>query len=100
MLYRVKKLRRRGIGEFGSAYARKAPMKIIGHHQQAIGDRQQLRTVFLKDQQLVQRIELQELQAGRGKNLGPRHPPEGAFHDSSRPRVAIMERLAEQFVGL
>ena len=77
--------------------AAQRPMEKIRHEQQAIRRFEELRR-RPDGQQLKERVELHELQAGLGENLRARHFFEGLFHHAVGAGVAVMIRLAEHFV--
>ena len=74
-------------------------MEQVGHHQERFGRVQQGRFAQLHGQQLEQRIELQELQARMAEDLLSGNQLEGPPGHIVGPSVAIMERIAQQFVA-
>ena len=61
---RIVELGRGGLGELVGLLARQQPVEQVGHHQQRLGHVQERRILQLHRQQLIQRVELHELQAG------------------------------------
>ena len=95
---RIEALRGGGDGELGDSRAAERPMDEIGHEEQAIGCVEQFRRVLLGSQQLEQRIELHELQAGPSEDLRARHLLEGPLHHPVGAGVTVRVRLSQHFI--
>ena len=74
-------------------------MEQVGHHQQRLGHVQQRRAGQLHRQQLIQRVELHELQAGVAEDFLAADDAEGLFHHAVGAAVAVMVGIAQQFVA-
>src|SRR5207253_2330852 len=61
---------------------------------------QHFRTLGWQREELVERVQLHKLNPRRSEDFGPRHSSKRLLHHSLSARVAIMEWLADQFVGL
>ena len=93
---RVEHLAGAGVGEFVDLDAGEEVVEQVRHEQQRLGRVQQRRAVALQGQQLEQRVEAHELDAGLPEELLARHPGEGRFHDAFGVRIAVVARVAEQ----
>ena len=65
-------------------------MQEIRHQQQGVCRRQQFRVVTLHGEQLVERVQFHELQAGFCENLGAWHAAKGLLQHPPRAGIAIM----------
>ena len=91
-------LRRRGVREFDHATARQQPVEVVGNHQEVFGQSEQFRVLLLHGDQLVQRVDFHELQAGVREDCLLRNLREGVCHQPGRPRVSITIGQPEHFV--
>ena len=94
---RMKALRRRGVREFdrrGCPHRHQWKKSGINSSRSAAASRSAVRP--LKGQQLKQRVELHELQAGLREDLALGNAAERLRENAFRPRVAIVIRLTEQ----
>jgi len=76
----------------------KEPVDEVGHHQQPIGGPEDARLLLLEGEQLIERIELHELQAGRREDFLPRHRLLGDFDHAAGAGIAIADGIAEECV--
>ena len=98
-LDRIVTLARAGVGHLVALHAGQQPVEQVGHHQQRFGDVQQRRARELHRQQLEQRVELHELQAGMAEDLLAADDAEGLGHRVVGAAVAVMVGIAEQLVA-
>ncbi len=88
-----------GVAHLVALHAGQEPMEQVGHHQEGLGDAQQRRAGQLHGQQLVERVELHELQAGVAENLFAADQGERLFHHAVGAAVAIVIGVAQQFIA-
>ena len=72
-------------------------MQRVGDHEQARGPRGQAFACVREE--LEERVEGQELDAGAREDLLPRHDPEHLVHGVRRPRVAVADGRLDQGAG-
>ena len=96
---RIVELARAGLGHLVALHAGQQPVEQVGHHQQRLGHVQQRRAAELHRQQLVERVELHELQAGVAEDLLAADDAEGLFHHAVGAAVAVMIGIAQQLVA-
>ena len=68
----------------------------VGRHQEPVRAIQERVAVADHREQLVQRVDGHELDAGSGVDLGPGHHVAGNLNHAVRPRVAVVDRVREQ----
>jgi hypothetical protein len=73
-------------------------MDDVGDHEEPIGGPEQARLLLLEGEQLIERVDLHELQAGGREDLRPRHDRLGGREHAASPRVAVADRIGEQGV--
>ncbi len=71
-------------------------MKQIGHEQHGVGGIEHGRTIALQGQELKERVEAHELDAGLAKDFGARHPAKGLLHDGFGVWIAVVPRIAQE----
>ncbi len=99
-LERVQALRGAGDGELGYARAAQCPVQEVRDEEQRVGGGEHVRMRLLVGEQLEERVELHELQAGLGEDFGARHALERLFHDAVGAGIAVGERLAQHLAPL
>ena len=74
-------------------------MEEVGHHQEPFGEIENRAVIAAHRDQLVERVDRHELQAGRREDFFARDTSERLVHDAGRAGVAVVVRLAEQFAA-
>ncbi len=93
---RVEQLGRRGVGPLPRPPAGQEPGEQVGHHQEGFGHLQDRRVGQSHRQQLIERVERQELEPGDLVDPLARDPAEGRLEHAVRPRIAVVDRVAQQ----
>jgi hypothetical protein len=92
---RIEELRRGSVRRFVGLDPRQEPVKQVRDHQEGLGDIEQRRIGQPHRQQLIERVELHELKAGRGENLFARDDGKSPVEDAGRAAVAVVVGIAE-----
>ena len=95
-LPRIVALGRRGDAELADLVAGQPIIEQIGDGQKGLGDLQLRRWLQDHGQELIERVELQELDAGLLEDLLARHAAERLFEHAVGAVVAVVDRVAEQ----
>jgi hypothetical protein len=93
---RVEALCRRGVGPLIRQFARQQPVKKIGNHEQPIGCSQQGRMPSFQREQLIERVQFHELQAGGRKDLVAWHDRIRGREHPLRAGIPIADRIGQE----
>ena len=99
LLMRIIQLQGRRFRKFAGLGTRQPIIEQIGNRQQSFGLFQQWTALADKGRQLKKSIERHELNAGALKNVAARHTLKRPFHDAICARIAVMNRIRQQFTG-